>query len=53
MYVIDRKGVSLFKEGPGGPDSKGAEDRNPEGLVEALEAGGHDAALRRPQRLVP
>jgi hypothetical protein len=47
MYVIDEKGVKLFKEGEkAGAGLEGqAEDGNPEGLIKALEAGGHDAAL--------
>ena len=47
LYVVDRKGVRLFKEGAraaAGLEGQ-AEDGNPEGLVKGLEAMRHDAAL--------
>jgi hypothetical protein len=47
FYVVDGKGVGLFKEGErasAGLEVQ-AEDGNPEGLVEGLEAMRHDAAL--------
>ena len=47
LYVVDGKGVRLFKEGErasAGLEGQ-AEDGNPEGLVKGLEAMRHDAAL--------
>lgn len=47
LYVVDRKGARLFKEGEratAGLEGQ-AEDGNPEGLVKGLEAMHHDAAL--------
>ncbi|HEX8119121.1 MAG TPA: spondin domain-containing protein, partial [Pyrinomonadaceae bacterium] len=47
LYVVDGKGVRLFKEGEraaAGLEGQ-AEDGNPEGLVRGLEAAHHDAAL--------
>jgi hypothetical protein len=47
LYVLDRKGVRLFKEGAratAGLEGQ-AEDGNPEGLVKELEAMRHDAVL--------
>lgn len=47
FYVVDGKGLKLFKEGAratAGLEGQ-AEDGNPEGLVKALETMHHDAAL--------
>jgi len=47
LYVLDREGVRLFREAKraeAGLEAQ-AEDGNPEGLVKALEAMKHDAAL--------
>jgi hypothetical protein len=47
LYVLDGKGVRLFKEGAkatAGLEGQ-AEDGNPEGIVKALESMHHDAAL--------
>jgi hypothetical protein len=47
FFVVDGKGVRLFKEGEraaAGLEGQ-AEDGNPEGLVKGLEAMRHDAAL--------
>jgi hypothetical protein len=46
LYVVDEKGVALFREGrkaAAGLESQ-AEDGNPEGLVKSLESARHDAA---------
>ena len=47
FYVLDQKGVRLFREGKraeAGLEGQ-AEDGNPEGIVKALEAAHHDATL--------
>jgi len=47
LYVVDEKGLKLFKEGAratAGLEGQ-AEDGNPSGLVRGLEAMRHDAAL--------
>ena len=47
LYVLDGKGLKLFKEGAratAGLEGQ-AEDGNPSGLVKALESMRHDAAL--------
>jgi hypothetical protein len=46
MYVVDERGVALFKAGrraTAGVESQ-AEDGNPERLLKSLEMAGHDAA---------
>jgi len=47
LYVLDEEDPRLFREGrPAGAALEAqAEDGNPEGLVKALNAGGHGAAL--------